>query len=411
MTIAIRNKMAIKVSGKKKKVTIGLKVDRTGKAHEPKWDGVETWTGEEFSKFRHVAMDYYRVEPKSADYKKWVISWVTNNTDWKKHSKLLSKNSDSQFNPTLGAVCRMLSLGMPVEHKAYSEYWESLPGTLGKLKNPLEFINEKLKELLANSENIFEEIKETKKEDKPQQPTIQDRMNEIANKHILHFEEFEDRLMNGETVSDPKAFDYLKSANCPQQLIKKIAGFFEPHRQELLDARSGNDEQLKEAYSHYKASDYKRFEDFYSKLFADFESYEQVKRATKKARVRKAPSKEKVVAKLKYNKQDDKMKLVSINPVDILTAEQLWVYNVKNRKLGRYVADAHNGTLGVKGTSIIGFDESQSVQKTLRKPDVQLKEFLKANKIQLRKFLESIKATDTKLNGRINADTILLKVL
>jgi hypothetical protein len=41
---------------------------------------------------------------------------------------------------------------------------------------------------------------------------------------------------------------------------------------------------------------------------------------------------------------------------------------------------------------------------------VQLKEFLAAGKIELRKFLDNIKATDIKLNGRINLDTILLKV-
>ena len=408
MTIEILgNKMAIKVS---KKSGIKISTDRTGKRHEPKWEGAKDWTGEYFSRYRNHALDYYRMETKSTDSKKWVIAWANNNDKWKKHTKAIGKNSDSKFNSTLGAICRMLSLGMPAKHQPFEDYWESLPGTIGKARDLLAFINTRLEELLLNAENVFEEVKAEKKE-KVQTPTIQDRMNEIANKHILYFEEFEDRLMNGETVNDPKAFDYLKTENCPQALIKKIGAFFETHRQELIEARAGKDEQLKEAYSHYKASDYKRFEAFYSKLFADLESYEQVKKATKKARVRKAPSKEKLVAKLKYLKEDSKMKLASINPVDILTAEQLWVYNTKNRKLGKYIADPHQTTLSVKGTSIIGFDEARSVQKTLRKPDVQLKEFQKANKIQLRKFLENIKATDTKLNGRINADTILLKVL
>ena len=48
--------------------------------------------------------------------------------------------------------------------------------------------------------------------------------------------------------------------------------------------------------------------------------------------------------------------------------------------------------------------------KTLRKPDEKLKEFAKATKVQLRKFIEDIKATETKLNGRINAETVLLRV-
>jgi hypothetical protein len=39
----------------------------------------------------------------------------------------------------------------------------------------------------------------------------------------------------------------------------------------------------------------------------------------------------------------------------------------------------------------------------------KLKEFAKAGKIQLRKFLDDIKATETKLNGRISTDIVLLR--
>ena len=66
--------------------------------------------------------------------------------------------------------------------------------------------------------------------------------------------------------------------------------------------------------------------------------------------------------------------------------------------------------LSVKGTSIIGFNENLSIQKTLRKPEEQLKEFKAAGKVQLRKFLDDIKAVDIKLNGRINEEVILLKI-
>ena len=101
--------------------------------------------------------------------------------------------------------------------------------------------------------------------------------------------------------------------------------------------------------------------------------------------------------------------MVSVSPADILGAGELWVYNTKTRKLGKYVAAEFN-TLSVKGTSIVGFDENKSIQKTIRKPEEKLKEFKAAGKIALRKFLDDINATDTKLNGRTNEDTILLKV-
>jgi hypothetical protein len=77
--------------------------------------------------------------------------------------------------------------------------------------------------------------------------------------------------------------------------------------------------------------------------------------------------------------------------------------------LGRYVATEF-AELGVKGTTITGFDEHKSVQKTLRKPADQLKEFKAAGKVALRKFLDDINAVDTKMNGRINEDIILLKI-
>jgi len=101
--------------------------------------------------------------------------------------------------------------------------------------------------------------------------------------------------------------------------------------------------------------------------------------------------------------------LVSINPADIIGAKELWIYNTKTRKLGKYVA-AEFAELSIKGTSITNFNETLSIQKTVRKPEDKLKEFKTAGKVALRKFLDDINAVDTKMNGRISEDTILLKV-
>jgi len=93
-----------------------------------------------------------------------------------------------------------------------------------------------------------------------------------------------------------------------------------------------------------------------------------------------------------------------------LGAKELWVYNTKTRKIGQYVADSLTGPVGIKGTTITGYDTVKSVCKTIRKPDEKLKEFARASKVELRKFMSNIKATETALNGRINADMVLLKV-
>lgn len=177
-------------------------------------------------------------------------------------------------------------------------------------------------------------------------------------------------------------------------------------------------EQLKEGYAHVKKNDIKKLRAAIGELMVALDFIIDQAKATRKPRKAKPRSADKVIAKLKFLKVDEKYKLASINPIDLVGANELWVFNVKTRKLGKYIASSidpkglgRDGTgLSVKGTTIIGFDEKLSVQKTLRKPDEQLKEFKGAGKVALRKFLDEINTTDTKLNGRCNLDTVLLKV-
>jgi hypothetical protein len=396
--------MAIKIDGMKKKAKVSNInfSDEKYTGNEPQWDydRALTFSNEEFDHHLRQSFRYYNYYYSTKDLKKYVVAWLRQHEGDEGLHKLdkttidrYQRSADCLTPFTVCALIKAHERGMPLRDRH------------------VEYILDAVKRVLllkADNDEEFEEKKVTKGEVKV--PTIQDRMNEVAKKHILYFEVLEDALFAGETV-DPKAYEYLIKNNVPQALIGKIQAVFEPRCAEVREARTTKDEDLKDAYSYMKAADYKRYDAFYDKLFQDLTAYNQTKKATKKAAVRKPPQKEKLVRGLKYLKQDAGMKLVSINPVDIVGAEQLWVYNVKNRKLGRYVAEDQGGVLGVKGTSITGFSETKSTQKTLRKPEEQVKAFLASNKVELRKFLENIKTTEIKLNGRINADTILLKVI
>jgi len=396
--------MAIKIDGMKKKAKVSSNnfADEKYTGNEPIWDydRALTFPTEEFDHHLRKSLSYYNYYYSTKDLKKYVVAWLRQHEGKEGLHKLdkttidrYARSADSLTPFTVCALVKSNERGMPLRDK-HVEYI-------------LDAVNRVL-DMRADNDEDFE-VKAEVKKTQVYIPTIQDRMNEVAKKHILYFEMLEDALFTGETV-DPKAYEYLTKNNVPQVLISKIQAVFEPRCAEVREARTTKDEDLKDAYSYMKAADYKRYDAFYDKLFADLTAYNQTKKATKKAAVRKPPAKEKLVRGLKYLKQDAGMKLVSINPVDIVGAEQLWVYNVKNRKLGRYLAEDQGGALGVKGTTITGFNESKSTQKTLRKPEEQVKAFLASNKVELRKFLDNIKTTEIKLNGRINADTILLKV-
>jgi hypothetical protein len=269
-----------------------------------------------------------------------------------------------------------------------------------------------MKTSIAQYINKFIDVKEQQpKEKKSATPelTIQDRIKLKINEHIGHFEEQQDLLSTVGKV-DPKAFAYLKKQNVPQNMLKGIAQPFIERLEEWKEAKAGTCEDLKEGYSHWQAKDYKKYFAFVEAILADIDAYTKTKKAVKVARVKKAPNKQKQVAKMKYAKDNTTYKIASVDPVTVIGTTELYVFNVKTRKLGKYVADTHMGVLGVKGTTIVGYDTSLSTQKTLRKPERQLPDFMGSSKGNKRKFLDGIKSVEIALNGRINSDTILLHV-
>jgi hypothetical protein len=148
---------------------------------------------------------------------------------------------------------------------------------------------------------------------------------------------------------------------------------------------------------------------FFTAVATDAEKLASNKNAARKPRKKKPVSFEKKVKNLKFKKDDIDNKLVSIDPVKILGAEKLWIYNVKTRRLGVYVA-ADGAGLGVKGSSIENYKYSESICKTLRKPKDVLSRVLEGGKVVLRKVMGEINSKPVELNGRINKDTILLRV-
>ena len=168
-------------------------------------------------------------------------------------------------------------------------------------------------------------------------------------------------------------------------------------------------EQYLEGYARFGKREYNAIIKWLEKVIADFRSYETVKKVNRKVRVKKAVPPEKKVSKLVFLKEFAELKLKSVDPIDILTASELWVYNVKQRKLGIYMVDPHVTKLDVKGSKILGFDQTLSVQKRMRKPAEQLKQFDAAGKPAAKKWFKGVRSIETKLKGRINGDMILLK--
>lgn len=387
---------------KTKKVVVRSATSKSKKDLSPNWEGSAEWPIDKFYAQFHNSSLYYRSEFGGKELKPQVVKWLTQKGVDKSVITSFKRTKDWRSHLTMGTVASCLLRGMPEQRADFNNG-----------KNTAEWLLAEVQKVIASGDFNVEEATQDVTKSTTAQPSIQERLREVALSMTEDIEAAIESWQIDPESFEPKAFkvlNLLKGKDAKAAHARIIRDQYASNLAELEELSSGQaDEQLREAYSHRSKKNIRKLIDFYAEVNSACNMLMQESKVNRKPRAKKVVPADKIVAKLKFKKTDEPLKLVSINPADIIGSKELWVYNTKNRKLGKYVA-AEFTELGVKGASITGFNETLSVQKTLRKPVDQLKEFKAAGKVALRKFLDDIKATDTKMNGRINEETILLKV-
>ena len=423
----------------KKKARAAVHVKRGAKISEPSWDGCLDWAGETYHTFRRDTSMFYYQNYKPADLYPSIFKWMEEIGEYSAEDITSAKASPSTYlSVTAGIYARMMLNGMPDNNPKHDAHWAKMPGCSGNTVTPSsDFINKQVAISIREGAKVVE-AKSLEEADtrKIHVPTIQERIRDQALMQSEAIDEWLDVWFTDRKKFDPKGFDFkghFQRTGVTQAHARKIKSFFENEIADFKDLErmptkgqlakmSEHDadmwDQLKEGYAHLKKADIKIFVTAIEELLNALAFVVDSAKATRAPRKAKPKSADKLVAKLKFLKIDDKFKLASVQPDQIIGASELWTFNIKTRKLGKYIAKnidpkgmgrAGSG-LSVKGTTIIGYDETASVQKTLRKPIDQLKDFKAAGKVKLRTFIDDIATTDTKMNGRINLDTVLLKV-
>ena len=189
-----------------------------------------------------------------------------------------------------------------------------------------------------------------------------------------------------------------------------IAAMFKEYYQPFYDEVRSNDPYVKELFG-------KRLKGervYWKSVIDDIDRFCGNKKVTRvrKPRTKKAKSAVALISKLQYQIESAEYKIASINPVNIVGAQQLWVFNTKQRKLTKYDAVGPAG-LQVSRSSIRGFDDSTSAVKRVRKPEdvINIVTTPTYGKVSLRKLMDNINTKAETPSGRINNDTVLLRVI
>lgn len=363
-------------------------IDERYMGAEPMWDSpVE-------DSIRQTAMmnafNWYNYHNSHKDAKAMLISFLIKNgrTD---DAKTIKKVSDNRYHTAIAWLSKMIMQGFNATETEINNIEDEVV---------------RLKSLATQNKNVIED------EPKKEKPNVQEIMKEKAREVGGELEGMYDDYYIADAPSKHSfmPINILKASTMLPQHVPMLIEVWEDKIEELKLAYDATDSDIKEAYGHIGKVKLRRLIKFCELVINDLHSYVTYKKSTRAKRKKKPISVEKLVSKLKYMKQYADFDLVSIKPTKIPGSKEMYVYDTKKRKLHYYVEDPHAGGLTVKNNAIIGFSESKTACKTLRKPQEQLKKIMSASKPNARKFFSEIKTVDTKLSGRFNEHLVILRV-
>lgn len=389
---------------KTRKNSVAAVREHAKRDHSPKWDGAETWTPEQFNARFREAMNYYNLNHSAKDLKPKVIDWMGRNGFERDEIARFKKTKDWRCNSTMGAIAACLIRGMPAVHKGFNNGKDTAAWLTGEIRR-------------ATVEGQYDaQPVEEVKADQVQLPpvSIQDRIRDQAVSMSEEIDQAIDGFIQDPDSFDPKAFkmaSLLRTTGAKAAQARYIKSFYEKGYAELMELSSGEaDEQLREAYRHHPRRNIRKLIEFYESIFTACDQIAAEAKVLKKPRAKKVKPAEELVKKIKFRVSDDKLSITSVPPAQMIGAQGMVVYNLKSRKIGYYIARSTAG-FGVKGASLENFTE-KSVQKTLRNPAQQVKEFKEQNTQKRFEtwFAKNLKTTETALTGRFNEDVVILKV-
>lgn len=336
------------------------------------------------------AFNWYNYSCDANDAKKYVMTYLTKT--FPKSASALQRSFTTINSHEIGVLGWMAK--QKLNGNTLPSYYE-------------QSFRERLEAIILKAKARHEEAINAEKADqqKKPQPKI---MNSVASLIISELDSYIDEIEN--PSEDKNIFSWLSGLNPSPITMNSVRNYYLPYQEEIdlaLNPKKAP-EQIAEAYSKVSKTRIKKLAKFFEELFGTIDRVALNKKRTRKPRARKVKTAAQVTKKLKYKDYDDKYKIKSIQPTELVGCIQLWVFNTKTRKLGVYHAD-DTQPLSVKGSTIIGYNQSSSVQKTLRKPEDIISQVASGNKVQLRHVMSGIKAKSSPLNGRINAETILLR--
>jgi hypothetical protein len=359
---------------------------------EPTW---KHWTPDDFKDIEKVAWsiamsaNWYNIRYTERDYRNAVLEYAEKNKiqDWQYMKKL---GTDVFAFRSIGGKCKASTKGC------------ILPPMFQKN------VDDTILQLIEMGKKVS--LSE------PQEETISVRDRVKAQSCVLASEleeQIDDYLQyiigNKSNYKKFEMEEWLRSAEPSGMHCHFMLESFEPRVQELNMALLGENKELREAYSYITKAQLRKLYDFHKMLCDYLRLHIGIINSNRKPRKKKKKKPDQVVKKLKYLIKDTKTGAESILPESIVGSSTLIVFNTKTEKGAIYYADTSGSGITVKGTTLIGFDKTTSKEKKIKKAAEFIKCMKKDGIRAINNHWKSINTKEAEPNGRINANTLLLR--
>ena len=335
--------------------------------------------------------NWYSTDKTRGDAHKYFAQYVKHNMP--SSSKLFAEVDEKDVHMTYGWMARMLLQGANIRK-------DHLDG-FNKELNRLFEIGKKRIDAKKNVITVTTPVAVVKR------PSIQDAIKDKASEYIGELEGFVDEFCTAD--KDFNLYTHLKGNQIPAPYTTFVKTWAVKKLDQWNEVAESKDSQIVEGYSNFPKRKITKIVKLFESFVEDCNKYGQFKKANRKVRATREKPAIAQIKGLKYKLKDDELGLTSAKALDLVGAEQVWLFNTKTRKLSVYTSESTKG-MTVKGTTLQNWSPEKSKQKTLRKPEEQIKDLLALGKVKLRTFLDTIKSKEQTVNGRINIDTIILKI-
>lgn len=347
---------------------------------EPVWDTVEV-TSKNYNNQILRGLNWHNYCASEKDHVKYLEEWARRYRQAKDLEAIRKANKPM---PTICNIARMHLQGFPLSKKHVDQIHDYLDKEICVLM-------QKVKAAPATMVKVV---------------SVQDRIKQQVSGTLADLAAHMNSAFDGDLPEATTLIADIMTKGYKAPQLKLVSDFLKKNLTEWAQAYNKQDEQLVEGYSYMPRRKFKQLIDVFTEIFDNISSH-QTKIKTQRIVRKKPVDKRKLASKMKFMKEHTELGLKSLDPVNIIGANMVWVFDTKTRRIGVYEGELQD-SLFIRGTMIDGFKFTCS--KILRKPNEQIAQFMKLRKNQTRKWLDDIKAKCGTLRGRSSNNLILLRI-